>query len=90
VFIADGGGIFRGILESSVFIALVGKGVGKNLGELFDGAVLGVAKGGKWGSSMWMFQCLNEVLNNQFFDFSTLLLVGLFPASGGNEIAIIT
>jgi hypothetical protein len=63
MFIADGGGIFRGVLESSVFFALVGKSVGKNLGELFDGAVLGVAKGGKWGNRMWIFQCLNEVLN---------------------------
>jgi hypothetical protein len=65
VYIADEGGMFRGV---------VGKGVGKNLGELFDGVVLGVAKGGKWGGRIWMLQCLNEVLN------------GLGSGIGGREL----
>jgi hypothetical protein len=52
--------MFPGILESSFLLPLC---VGKNLGELFDGVVLGVTKGGKWGGRMWMLQCLNEVLN---------------------------
>jgi hypothetical protein len=33
------------------------------VGELFDGVVLGVSKGGKGGSRMWVFQRPNEVLD---------------------------
>jgi hypothetical protein len=36
---------------------------GKNQGELFDGAVLGVAKQGKGGSWMRIFERLKEVSN---------------------------
>jgi hypothetical protein len=62
-FVADGGGRFRGVPNSSVWVALFWNGVGKNQGELFDGAVLGVAKQGKGGSWMRIVERLKEVSN---------------------------
>jgi hypothetical protein len=61
--VRDGGGMFQHIHKGFVSIALVCKGFGKNVGKLFDGLVLSIAKGGKRGGWMRMIQRLNQVLN---------------------------